>query len=69
MLSAGEVEIGGFCDGIGNSFELYRDKGGISLVGGCYLNFGNINPVMKALRFYPDAKSEHGRGVLVIRKQ
>ena len=67
MSPAGVVEAGGFCDGIGNTFEIYRDKGGIALVGGCYLSFGRMRPIASALRFYPDAPSQHGRGVLVIK--
>ena len=67
MSPAGVVEAGGFCDGIGNTFEIYRDKGGIALVGGCYLSFGGMRPIASALRFYPDAKVQHGRGVLVIK--
>ena len=67
MLPTGEMEVGGFCDGVGNSFEIYRHKGGIALVGGFYLSFGNMDPVTHVLRFYPDAPSQHGRGVLVIK--
>ena len=67
MSPAGVVESGGFCDGVGNSFEVYRDKGGIALVGGCYLSFGAMKPISSALRFYPDAPIQHGRGVLVIK--
>lgn len=68
ILPTGELKVGGFHDGVGNTFEVYRDKGGIALVGGFYMNFGYLNPATKALRFYPDAKIEHGRGVLVIKQ-
>ena len=68
MAATGEFIVGGFADGVGNSFEVYRDKGGIALVGGAYMNLGFLNPVTRAFRFYPDAKIEHGRGVLVIKQ-
>ena len=68
LLPAGKTESGGFPDGVGNTFEIYRDKGGIALVGGCYLSMGDMRPVTQALRFYPDAVSQHGRGVLVIKQ-
>ena len=64
---SGKTEIGGFSDGVGNTFEIYRDKGGIALVGGFFLNFGKVNTVAKALRFHPNAVSQYGRGVISIK--
>lgn len=40
--------VGGFMDGIGNTYEIYQMKSGFALVGGCYGNSGYRSPVANA---------------------
>ena len=66
---SGAKKVGGFCDGVGNAYEIYQTESGFALVGGCYHNFGNYCPV--ADTFYikkANILSYDGFGVLVLRR-
>ena len=65
---SGEREIGGFCDGIGNTVELYRYNDGFVDVGGCYIYQGSNFPISSERHFLdPQNVDYYEHGVLVIK--
>ncbi len=65
---SGEREIGGFCDGVGNTVELYRYNDGFADVGGCYIYQGGSFPISSERHFIePENTDYYEHGVLVIK--
>lgn len=66
---SGARKVGGFKDGIGNTYEIYQTESGFALVGGHYINVGIDYPVagvyycgnLSGINFY-------GSGVVVLKR-
>lgn len=69
LESSGSREVGGFKDGIGNTFEIYQAESGFALVGGNYNSTGTYFPVAYA-RYLNKLNhvNINGLGVLVIKR-
>ena len=66
---SGAREVGGFKDGIGNTYEVYQTKSGLVLVGGYYCNDGDILPVSYIHYNYdPNRINFNASGVLVLKR-
>ena len=67
---AGIRKVGGFLDGVGNTYKIVKNpEGGFSLCGGYYINNGNEYPVAEVLsnRDVPNNGFYYGSGVLVLK--
>ena len=66
---SGAREVGGFRDGIGNTYEIYQTQFGFALVGGHFFDTGNDFPVANIVyNNNPNNISFFGYGVLVIKR-
>ena len=66
---SGARKVGGFKDGIGNTYEIYQTESGFALVGGYYSYGGDFYPVADV--YYRDGPSDidyYGSGVVVLKR-
>lgn len=66
---SGARTVGGFKDGIGNTYEIYQTEFGFALVGGCYYDYGDFFPVADVIYGVdPISIGDDGSGVLVLKR-
>ncbi len=69
MVKTGKIKVGGFCDGIGNTFRLVRHGRNYIRVGSYFKNSGRYNQVFKMTVYSrPTVDDEYGAGVIVLKR-
>ncbi|MBP3285266.1 MAG: hypothetical protein J6M02_07210 [Clostridia bacterium] len=65
---SGKRKVGGFADGVGNTYKIVAHNAGFAACGGSYYNLGYRCPVADVYcRNFPDSTRNIGSGVLVLR--
>lgn len=66
---SGARKVGGFKDGIGNTYDIYQMHAGFAFVGGDFNSDGYCYPVADIdYCFYPDSINGIGSGVVVLKR-
>ena len=65
---SGKRKVGGFADGVGNTYKIVAHNAGFAACGGDYHYNGNLCPVADVFcRNFPCGTNYYGSGVLVLR--
>jgi len=65
---SGAREVGGFKDGVGNTYDIYQTEFGFALVGGYYRLEGSKQPLMSVLDYMCTIPISDAVGVLVLKR-
>ncbi|MBP3285267.1 MAG: hypothetical protein J6M02_07215 [Clostridia bacterium] len=65
---SGKRKVGGFYDGVGNTYKIVAHNAGFAACGGNCSNNGDNYPVADVRERYPDLTCFYGSGVLVLRR-
>jgi hypothetical protein len=66
---SGAKKVGGFADGVGNTYQIFQTKSGFALVGAGYCDIEHDYPVANADYINnPNFIGDYGSGVVVLKK-
>lgn len=70
LQPSGADEVGGFADGVGNTYQIYKDNNsGFVKVGGCCHSYGSKNPVANVeYCSNADEVNYYGCGIIAIKR-